>query len=483
MRQGWRRTARLTARGYIRPTRPSACGPHIKKFSAIEQDIESIRTTVTNNKSAADKAFDSIKGSLDTEIADRQSLENTYKATWVYQNDSKLSQIAAQFNSNGVLKDYSTTEQTATQIRNTVTSYGYITADALNGYATQTYVTSQIDQTASKITNRVSEVEQYAESLEEAWEQGTFNNASGKTLEEMKVPSTSSIRYTRLIPVTTQTAVYLNDGYEVTFRYFDASKKSLGKVSSNSHDGDSGKPLAFYVPSGAVYAAVSIGPDSGTITPAGFRDTGFLVINNKIVTQASLSLYVDKSSVSWLTGSADNVIFNFNNRFQIQHKGTAVLDLDTSGNLYITGKLKENSKIGDNIVIDDNNIIVGTKGGKVEIYTDEVIYGSLYGSGIRGISGNAKSFVLGFAQLNNEMRPYFEMNGVIPYIKHSCNITMNPYSIAFSDSDNYSNYVRIGLSESNGKLDFTVWNWPTSKDEVSYGGVWLDGTTLRVKTS
>ena len=128
--------------------------------------------------------------------------------------------------------------------------------------------------------------------------------------------------------------------------YFDASKKSLGSRASVDHDSsDVGKPLSITPPANAVYGAIYIA-SSSALAPSGFKNTGFLVVNKEIVTQAYLSLYVDKQSVSWLTGSADNVIFNFNNRFQIQHQGTAVLEVKANGDLEITGNLKPNSNIG-----------------------------------------------------------------------------------------------------------------------------------------
>lgn len=67
------------------------------------------------------------------------------------------------------------------------------------------------------------------------------------------------------------------------------------------------------------------------------------VIEGDYVTSADLTLYVDKNMVSWLTGSANNVVFNFTNKFQIQSKGTAVATLDSNGNLTILGALIQNS--------------------------------------------------------------------------------------------------------------------------------------------
>ena len=79
-------------------------------------------------------------------------------------------------------------------------------------------------------------------------------------------------------------------------------------------------------------------------------------IEGDYATSADLSLYVSKNSVSWLTGSADNVIFNFSNVFQIQHNNQAVMNLDGDGNLKIKGQLEQNSTIGTVLPIKvDNN--------------------------------------------------------------------------------------------------------------------------------
>ena len=94
------------------------------------------------------------------------------------------------------------------------------------------------------------------------------------------------------------------------------------------------------------------------------------VIEGDYVKTAQLSLYVDKASVSWLTGSADNVIFNFTNKFQIQHSGTAVLNLTANGDLEITGTLKANSVIGT-LTVDSN----GNLSGNGSIVTNAVVAG------------------------------------------------------------------------------------------------------------
>lgn len=88
----------------------------------IEIEFDNIRTTVTNNKDAADRAFANLISDLNDEIADRQSLENTYKATWVYQNDRLLSLMAAEFNADGTIKGYADLKVQVNNISTTVTN-------------------------------------------------------------------------------------------------------------------------------------------------------------------------------------------------------------------------------------------------------------------------------------------------------------------------------------------------------------------------
>ena len=87
------------------------------------------------------------------------------------------------------------------------------------------------------------------------------------------------------------------------------------------------------------------------------------VIEGDYVTSADLSLYVDKNMVSWLTGSANNVVFNFTNAFQIQSNGTAVLTLDSQGNLTILGALLENSEAEALNIKGNSSISYVTTGG------------------------------------------------------------------------------------------------------------------------
>ena len=405
----------------------------------IEIEFDHVRQTVTNNKDAADRAFNTLKTSLDAEIADREDLENTFYGTWIYQNDHLLSLMAAQFNADGTIKGYSDLKIQVGQISTTVTN-NKTAADAAfktltddlndeisdrqsleNAYhATWVYQNdhllslmaaqfnadgtikgySDLQIKADNITQSVNQMQDSIEMLDEAWEQGGYSNAAGKDLGDIKKSATNVIRYTRLVPVTSDTAVYINDGYEVDCYFFGSDKKSLGRTGSYSHeDDDIGKPLGITVPSGAVYAAFTIEKDSGTTT---FRDSGFLVINKQVVTRAYLSLYVDKDDVSWLTGSADNIVFNFSKKWEVQRGGNRVMWLDSSNDLNIVGHLKQGTSI-------DYDVPIGTVDDTphMRIYADrrQGLIGKC--SGIEGIdaSGNQVSD-FGFRYIDNKAVPY-----------------------------------------------------------------------------
>ena len=119
----------------------------IKGYSDLQVRVEEISTTVTNNKSAADAAFSDITSSLSSEVSDRkkddrtlkrsisgvasdladevearESLEDLYKATWVYQNDNLIALIAAQFNNDGTIIGYADLQVQVEEISSTVTN-------------------------------------------------------------------------------------------------------------------------------------------------------------------------------------------------------------------------------------------------------------------------------------------------------------------------------------------------------------------------
>ena len=316
----------------------------LAKSSDLTSLDETLRSKINSDISSVNAAINAVNQENDDRAA--------VYATWMSQTDQAITSIAGKWDTNGNLRGYSTTTQTSDLISSTVTK-SYIQGKVDGVYANKNDIpdvsnfvtTSQLNQKADSITANVTALTETVQRLDESWVNGTYASTAGKTLAELERSSTSAIRYTVLVPVTSSTAFYVNDGYEVNVVFFDSSKQSTGSRTSVEHDGDTGKPLAITVPSGSVYAAIYI-TSASSISPSNFRSTGFMIVNKEIVTQAYLSLYVDKASVSWLTGSADNVIFNFNKKFQIQYKGTPCLEMNGDSNLYITGELKPFSTIG-----------------------------------------------------------------------------------------------------------------------------------------
>jgi len=92
-----------------------------KAVAEIEIEFDHVRTTVTNNKDAADRAFSTLTADLDAEVAAREGLQDVYYGTWVYQNDRLLSLMAAEFNADGTIKGYADLKVQVEGISTTVT--------------------------------------------------------------------------------------------------------------------------------------------------------------------------------------------------------------------------------------------------------------------------------------------------------------------------------------------------------------------------
>jgi len=100
--------------------------------ASINIKFDNITTTVTNNKTAADRALANLTSDLNTEVTARKSLEQTYHATWVYQNDRILSLMAGEFNSDGKIKGYADLKVQVNGINTTVTNNKTAADNAIN---------------------------------------------------------------------------------------------------------------------------------------------------------------------------------------------------------------------------------------------------------------------------------------------------------------------------------------------------------------
>lgn len=207
------------------------------------------------------------------------------------------------------------------------------------------------------------------------------------------------------------------------------------------------------------------------------------VIEGDYVKEAEISLMVkydpNTGYISNALVNADDITFVFTDAvtwyWQSQADANKRMGLDDEGNLWISGQYR-----GGTIT---DNVVVGTSGGKMEIYSDEVVTGSLKKSGLRGVVGSNTVLDLGFTQLNSELSPYFWMHGTAPFIVRPATLTMHPYSMSIGIDS--GNAIRFGIGAT-GKIDIagsSAGAWP-SRDEVGVGGVFVgNDEILRVRLS
>ena len=241
---------------------------------------------------------------------------------------------------------------------------------------------------------------------------------------------------------------------------------------------------------------ISASVSSLTTTVNGHTQSiGELVIKNNEITQrvtviegdyvknAQISLMVTKNAQGYISNAlidADDITFVFTDAvtwyWQSQDDANKRMGLDGEGNLWISGQYR-----GGTIT---DNVVVGTSGGKMEIYSDEVVTGSLKKSGLRGVVSSNTVLDLGFTQLNSELSPYFWMHGTAPFIVRPATLTMHPYSMSIGIDS--GNAIRIGIGPT-GKIDVAVSSasaWPSSRDEVGVGGIFVeDNEIMRVRLS
>ena len=206
------------------------------------------------------------------------------------------------------------------------------------------------------------------------------------------------------------------------------------------------------------------------------------VIEGDYVKNAQISLMVTKNAQGYISNAlidADDITFVFTDAvtwyWQSQAEANKRMGLDSNGDLWISGQYR-----GGTIT---DNVVVGTSGGEMEIYSDEVVTGSLKKSGLRGVVGSNTVLDLGFTRLNSELSPYFMMHGTAPFIAQPVTMTMHPYSMSIGIDS--GNAIRFGIGPT-GKIEISG-SWPSawpSRDEVGVGDVFVeDDEILRVRLS
>jgi hypothetical protein len=206
------------------------------------------------------------------------------------------------------------------------------------------------------------------------------------------------------------------------------------------------------------------------------------VIEGDYVKNAQILLMVTKNEQGYISNAlidADDIDFVFTDAvswyWQSKAEANKRMGLDSNGDLWISGQYR-----GGTIT---DNVVVGTSGGEMEIYSDEVVTGSLKKSGLRGVVGSNTVLDLGFTRLNSELSPYFMMHGTAPFIAQPVTMTMHPYSMSIGIDS--GNAIRFGIGPT-GKIEISG-SWPSawpSRDEVGVGDVFVgNDEILRVRLS
>ena len=197
------------------------------------------------------------------------------------------------------------------------------------------------------------------------------------------------------------------------------------------------------------------------------------VIEGDYVKEAEISLMVKKDGNGYISNAsikADNIDFTFTRSTNFISNGTTVMNINSSGDLWIKGELKGGTIQG--------NYTIGSLGTKMEIYVDENV-GATKCSGIRGIdSNNWEVIKLGMQEVNGNVTPSLRLNdpnaGQMYLYPKQINIE-NPIS-------GVSAVFVVGWSNNKVNIYANTPYWP-SLNEVTAGQVYLDNGYLKVRTS
>ena len=198
-------------------------------------------------------------------------------------------------------------------------------------------------------------------------------------------------------------------------------------------------------------------------------------IEGDYVKEAEISLMVKKDGNGYISNAsikADNIDFTFTRSTNFISGGQTVMNINSSGDLWILGDLKGGSIQG--------NYTVGTTGNKMEIYADEVSHGYITTSGLRGFDSNNNKLIdlrmLGTSLSDVEGELYL-------YSSDGYTLSLFPRFIGFS-APNGGGYVTFGF-DANGKVYIyaPISKWPSLSGSTVTGQVYLDNGYLKVRTS
>ena len=187
------------------------------------------------------------------------------------------------------------------------------------------------------------------------------------------------------------------------------------------------------------------------------------VIEGDYVKEAEITLMVKKDANGYISNAlikADIIDFTFTQSTNFNSGGQTVMNINSSGDLWILGEYKGGSITG--------NITVGTGTNKMYIQPNEQ-----GGAQLIGKSGNDTVLELGF--FSSEY-PYLHIGQVNH--ENSNWVQLQWHRLRFG----YGPEFGVDRSSSIYKI-LICGTWPTSASEVMVGQVYRDGDVLKVRTS
>lgn len=284
--------------------------------ASLTLEYDQLYTTVTNNKSAADRAFEKLTGDLAEETSARQTEDNLFKATWVYQNDTLISLMAGEFNADGTIKGYSDLKVEVGNIKTTVTQNKEAADNAF----------AKLDDTT--IPGLMADIKA-ANGL--AGAANTLAGAANTLAGAAKERADSAYSHA-------------DDAYG--YGYNSASWISQRE-----------EQLLAAVALFDAYG--NIKETSGLVTKSNFASlfSAAVADDGTIMKKADMGTYVQKNANGYITGAyinADRIDFLTNGLTITNGGGYTTLQLDQNGNLSVRGSINSGSKIGNYSVSGDS---------------------------------------------------------------------------------------------------------------------------------
>ena len=316
---------------------------NIKKFSAIEQSIDGISSTVQSHTSS----ISSLNNSMSTANGNISTLQGN--VTTLQSNYSSLVSTVS-----GISGRVTTVEGYKTTIDSHTSSIGSLNSE-MDGMESQlTSATSRVSALEidnSSIKQFVTKYEQSGVPINNAgeWEMGNTSESdtsiADRTYDNIKVSSTNVCRTRKLFRVTTATFCTLNSGYNVGMVFFTENQRVYSTTPWSGWKAPASNGVcSFDIPTVVKYAALLFRKaDASNISDYSvtIRKSGVTITSDTLVTGAEIALFITEDDLSNIQLKADNIDFEFSNRWSVKAKNhSEVMSLDTNGDLTVKGVIR-----------------------------------------------------------------------------------------------------------------------------------------------